>query len=69
MKRLTLWRCDVCVIQRVDDTGVIFTKRQVFYQMGHVNLHKVRGDRLQQQAGLLIITHCTRLTIIPCTGR
>lgn len=33
-----MWCGDVGVIQRVHDAGVIFTKRQVFYQMGHVNL-------------------------------
>lgn len=38
MKGLTLWCCDVRVIQRVHDAGVIFTERQVFNQMGHVNL-------------------------------
>lgn len=44
-QRLTLWRCDVGVIQRVDDSGVILAKGQVFYQMGHVNLQK---DKFQQ---------------------
>lgn len=38
--RLTLWCCDVCVIQRVDDAWVILAKGQVSYQMGHVDLQK-----------------------------
>lgn len=53
MNPLTLWRCDVRVVQRVHDAGVIFTKRQVFYQMGHVYLQgrqtgRLQGDRLLQ---------------------
>lgn len=39
---LTLWRCDICLVQRVNDAGVIFTKRQVLYQMGHVYLEHNR---------------------------
>lgn len=45
MKLLTLWCCDVGVVQRVNDAGVIFTERQVFYQMGHVYLQDDRQIR------------------------
>lgn len=44
MKSLTLWRCDICLVQRVNDAGVIFTKRQVFDQMGHVYLQDDRRE-------------------------
>lgn len=44
MNLLTLWRCDVRVVQRVHDAGVIFTERQVFYQMGHVYLQDDRQE-------------------------
>lgn len=43
MMSLTLWCCDVCPVQRVHDAGIIFTERQVFYQMGHVYLQDNRG--------------------------
>lgn len=56
-KRLTLRRCDDRIIQWVHDAGVIFTKRQVFYQVGHVYLQsdgqKDEKRQLQQLTGPL----------------
>lgn len=62
VKPLTLWRCDVCSVQRVYDAGIIFTERQMFYQMGHVYL---QDDRSKETQWLITYdyTYCVYLTV------
>lgn len=59
--RLTLWCCDVCVIQGVDDPWVILAKGQVSYQMGHVDLQKEERSRERLRSRSSITVHFPRL--------
>lgn len=51
----TLRRRDVGSVQRIYDAGVIFTKRQVLYQVGHVDLqnHRRRSSFITELMSLV----------------
>lgn len=55
-----MWRSDVRLVQRVNDAGVIFPKRQVLYQMRHVYLQD--RDKYVHMTSELLIHHHSELT-------